>query len=211
MRTNALIEALAKDIEPVRPARTWRRFVGAGALGAMLAGLIVVGVFGIRHDLSAAALTVAAKNFYCLLAVAAAAPLAFTLSQPNTGARKWLWPSLLLILASLGAAGVALAMTAPDLRLSAWLAGGFPECLRRIPILATPVAAALLFVVRGLSPTRLTLAGAALGGLSGAIAAVAYSWFCPVDSIAYIATWYLASILLCAALGAALGRWLLRW
>lgn len=211
MRTNALIEALAKDIEPVRRARTWRRFAAAGAVGAALAGMIVVGVFGIRPDLSAAALTVAAKNFYCLLAVAAAAPLAFALSQPNTGARKWLWPSLFLILASLGAAGAALVMTAPDLRLSTWLAGGFPECLRRIPILATPVAAALLFVVRGLSPTRLTLAGAALGGLSGAIAAVAYSWFCPVDSIAYIATWYLASILLCAALGAALGRWLLRW
>jgi hypothetical protein len=120
-------------------------------------------------------------------------------------------PSLLVIAGSLAAAAVALAMTAPELRMSAWLAGGFPECLRRIPILATPVAAALLFVARGLAPTRLTLAGAALGGLSGAIAAVAYSWFCPVDSLAYVATWYLASILLCAALGALFGRWLLRW
>lgn len=211
MKTDALIEALAKNIQPVRVAPVWPRFAAASIVGGLLAGAVVVAVFGIRHDLSDAALTVAAKNFYCLLAVAAAAPLAFSLSQPNTSAKGWLWPSLVLIVASFAAAALALATTAPELRWSEWLAGGFPECLRRIPILATPVAAALLFVARGLAPTRLTLAGAALGGLAGAIAAVAYSWFCPVDSLAYVATWYLTSILLCAALGAAFGRWLLRW
>lgn len=211
MRTDALIDALARDIEPLGVAPTWRRFALAGLVGAALAGLVVWALFGVRDNLSDVMGVVLAKSFYCLAAVAAAAPLAYVLSQPNTGARAWVVPAALLVVASLAVAGLVLAYTAPEARLSAWLAGGFPECLRRIPILATPVAVALLFVTRGLSPTRLTFAGAALGGLAGAIAAVAYSWFCPVDSIAYVATWYLASILLCAALGALFGRWLLRW
>jgi hypothetical protein len=118
---------------------------------------------------------------------------------------------VLLVVASLATASLIIANTEASARLSTWLAGGFPECLRRIPILAAPVAVVLLFVVRGMSPTRLTLAGAALGGLSGAIAAVAYSLFCPVDSVAYVTTWYLVAILVCAGIGAATGKWLLRW
>lgn len=211
MRTDALIDALAHDIQPVRASSNWRRFALAGFVGAILAGLVVWALFGVRDNLSDVIGVVLAKSLYCLVAVAAAAPLAYVLSQPNTGARAWVVPAALIVVASLAVAAFVLANTAPEARAQAWLAGGFPECLRRIPILATPVAVTLLFVARGLSPTRLTLAGGALGGLAGAIAAVAYSWFCPIDSVAYVATWYLASILLCAALGAVFGRWLLRW
>lgn len=209
MTTDALIDALASDVRPVRVGRSTRRFAVAALVGLALAGFVVWALFGVREgDVLGAIL---AKGAYCLAAVAAVAPLAFVLSRPNTGARNLLVPTALFVLSSLVVAGLVIANTAPEARLSAWLAGGFPECLRRIPILATPVAVVLLFVARGMSPTRLTLAGAALGGLAGAIAAVAYSWFCPVDSVAYVATWYLASILLCAGIGAATGKWLLRW
>ncbi len=211
MKTDALISALAQDIQPVQLTPIWRRFAAASLVGAALAGLAVWVVFGVREHLSEVMSAVLTKSAYCLAAVAVAAPLAYTLSQPNTRVRGWIGPALLLIVASLSVAGVIVATSPAEQRLSVWLAGGFPECLRRIPMLAAPVAVALLFVARGLSPTRLTLAGAAIGGLAGAIAAVAYSWFCPVDSVAYVATWYLAAILLCAGLGAALGRWLLRW
>ncbi|HCK85369.1 MAG TPA: anti-sigma F factor [Hyphomonadaceae bacterium] len=211
MKTDALIEALAKEIEPARPARTRCRFTLAALAGGLLAACVVAALFGIRGDLGQAMPAVIAKTLYCLAAVAAAAPLAFVLSQPNTRMRGWLAPAALLVAASLGVAAWIVAQTPADARFDVWLAGGFPECLRRIPILATPVAVALLFIVRTLSPTRLTLAGAAVGGLSGAIAAVAYSWFCPVDSVAYVATWYLSAMLICAGLGALFGRWLLRW
>ncbi len=211
MKTDALIAALAQDIQPVRLTPIWRRFAAASLVGAALSGLVVWIVFGVREHLSGAMFAVLAKSVYCLAAVVAAAPLAYALSQPNTRVRGWIAPALLLIVASLSVAGLVVAMSPTEQRLSVWLAGGFPECLRRIPMLAAPVAVALLFVARGLSPTRLTLAGAAVGGLAGAIAAVAYSWFCPVDSVAYVATWYLAAILLCAGLGAVSGRWLLRW
>jgi|CXWL01.1.fsa_nt_gi hypothetical protein len=211
MKTDALIAALAHDIQPIRLTPTWRRFAAAGLVGAALASLVVWVVFGVREHLSDAMFAVLTKSAYSLVAVAIAAPLAYALSQPNTRIRAWIAPAIVLIVASLLVAGFVVAMAPTEQRLSVWLAGGFPECLRRIPMLAAPVAVALLFVVRGLTPTRLTFAGAAVGGLAGAIAAVAYSWFCPVDSVAYVATWYLAAILLCAGLGAVFGRWLLRW
>lgn len=211
MKTDALIAALAQDIQPVRLTPIWWRFAAASLVGAALAGLVVWVVFGVREHLSDAMFAVLTKSAYGLVAVAIAAPLAYALSQPNTRIRAWIAPAIVLIVASLLVAGFVVAMAPTEQRLSVWLAGGFPECLRRIPMLATPVAVALVFVTRGLTPTRLTLAGAAVGGLAGAIAAVAYSWFCPVDSVAYVATWYLAAILLCAGLGAVFGRWLLRW
>lgn len=211
MKTDTLVEALARDIEPVGRPRTQTKFALATLFGAVLAACVVSILFGLRDNLGGAIGAVTAKSLYCLTIAAAAAPLAYLLSQPNISARRWVLPVALVVLASFSIAGLSLATIPAEARMSAWLAGGFPECLRRIPILATPVAVALLFVARSMAPTRLTLAGASIGGLSGAIAAVAYSWFCPVDSVAYVATWYLAAILLCAALGAVFGRWLLRW
>jgi hypothetical protein len=154
---------------------------------------------------------VVAKSVYCLAVVAALTPLAFELSQPNSGVRSWWMPIALIVLLSAGTTGVLLALTPAPERLSAWMAGDLPVCLRRIPILAAPVAFALVLAARTIAPTRLTLAGAAIGAMSGGIAAIVYSWSCRVDSIAYVATWYPVAILICAALGAASGRWLLRW
>jgi len=212
MKTDNLIDALAQDLAPTPSRPIWPRLLLASLVGAALATAIVVFGYGIRTDFGAAINAVLAKTALSLAAVLIAAPLAYKLARPNTGIRSWLWPAFGLVVASFSVAAFALAQTAPDARLSAWLAGGgLPECLKRIPVLAVPVAIALVFVVRGLSPTRLTLAGAAIGGLSAAVGAVAYSLFCPIDSVAYVATWYVAAILLCAGIGAVLGRWLLRW
>ena len=46
MKTDALIEALAKDITPVEAPRTGARFAAAAVLGAVLAGLVVAALFG---------------------------------------------------------------------------------------------------------------------------------------------------------------------
>lgn len=211
MKTEALIESLARDVQPVRSKPFGLHLDTAGAVGLALAFLGVFFVYGVRSDLSGSMIAVFAKAAFCFAGLVVAAPLLYLLSRPNIGARAWLAPVFLLSAVSLGVAAIVLVQTPPETRLHAWIDAGVPACLQRIPLLAVPVAAALLFVVRGLAPTRLTFAGAALGGVAGAIAGIAYSWFCPVDSIAYVATWYLAAILLCAGIGAVLGRWLLRW
>jgi hypothetical protein len=95
--------------------------------------------------------------------------------------------------------------------MEAWLGGGFPWCLVVVPVLAAPTAAGLLWLMRSFAPTRLTLAGASIGALSGGVGAMAYSMYCPVDSVAFVTTWYVVAIGLCAAIGAAVGARLLRW
>jgi hypothetical protein len=80
-----------------------------------------------------------------------------------------------------------------------------------VPLLAAPTGAGLIWLARGLAPTRLAASGAAIGALAGGIGAMAYSMYCPVDSAAFVATWYALAIALCAAVGAIVGSILLRW
>jgi hypothetical protein len=70
---------------------------------------------------------------------------------------------------------------------------------------------ALFLWLRKQAPTRPALAGMAAGTLSGAMAAMAYALTCPVDSAAFVATWYPLAITACAALGALAGKFALRW
>jgi hypothetical protein len=99
----------------------------------------------------------------------------------------------------------------PENRMQAWTGGAFPWCLVLIPLLATPTAALLVWTLRAFAPTRLTLMGAAVGGLSGGVGAMAYAMYCPVDSVAFVVTWYSLGIAIAAALGALIGPRLLRW
>ena len=65
--------------------------------------------------------------------------------------------------------------------------------------------------MRQLAPTRLVLAGASAGFLSGAASAALYCFHCPETAAPFILIWYTLGILMTTALGAALGRWALRW
>ena len=56
-----------------------------------------------------------------------------------------------------------------------------------------------------------TLAGASAGFLSGATSAALYCFHCPETAAPFILIWYTLGILLTTALGALLGRWILRW
>jgi hypothetical protein len=63
----------------------------------------------------------------------------------------------------------------------------------------------------GLAPTRLALAGAAAGLLSGAGGALIYALYCTEMAAPFISIWYLLGMMIPAAVGAMLGRQLLRW
>ena len=43
------------------------------------------------------------------------------------------------------------------------------------------------------------------------VGAMAYAMYCPIDSAAFVVTWYAVAIGLCAAIGALVGSILLRW
>ncbi|HCK85066.1 MAG TPA: anti-sigma F factor [Hyphomonadaceae bacterium] len=168
-------------------------------------------LFGVRADFGDAFVAVLLKVGFGLAAAAAAAPLLLELARPNTRARHVAIPAFLFAAASTAIAFLAFLVTPAEARMESWLGGGVPECLYRIPLLAAPIAIALFLAVRGLGPTRLSLAGAAIGAVSGSLAAIAYASCCPMDSALYVASWYLAAILFCAAVGAVLVGRALKW
>ncbi len=105
---------------------------------------------------------------------------------------------------------IALMGKPSDERMAAWMGGSFPWCLVLIPVLAAPTAAGLVWIMRSLAPTRLTLSGAAIG-LQRRRGRHGLRHVLPDRSMAFVTTWYTLAIALCAALGALIGSRFLRW
>lgn len=210
METDALIQTLARDPKVKGPPmRASLGICTAAALAYSVLAILVVA--GARPGFAEHAPWVAAKAGLSLLFALAAAPLLLRLSRPGQGAGAWL-PLLgvLLVGCAMTVAG-SLASVADSERMRAFTGGAFPICAIVIPTLAAPSAAALFLWLRKQAPTRPALAGMAAGVLSGALAAMAYAFTCPVDSAAFVAMWYPVAIIACAAAGALAGRFALRW
>ena len=84
-------------------------------------------------------------------------------------------------------------------------------CACLVTLTALPTLAATFWALRKLAPTRLTLAGAGAGLFAGAAGAFVYCFHCTEEAAPFIAVWYTLGIALVTALGALLGRPLLRW
>jgi hypothetical protein len=211
MRTDQLIDLLARGVEPEQ-RKGWALRLGltlAGGL-ALAAALIVFGP-GPRVDFMAERMPVMLKAGFAAAAAAIVLPLAVQLMKPGRPLGWRLGAVLAFVALSALATAIALMGEAPGQRMQAWTGGGFPWCIVIVPLLAAPTAAALMWLMRAFAPTRLTLTGAAIGALAGGIGAMAYAMYCPVDSVAFVTTWYVLAIALCAALGALVGARLLRW
>jgi hypothetical protein len=211
VKTDDLINMLARDVEPAaRPG--WRRKLVLTALvGFVVAlALVVIGV-GVRPDIGAARMPVMMKAMFSALAAAVVLPIAVRLMRPGRPLGWRIGAVLLFVGVCVLCAVTALMGEEPDQRMNAWMGGGFPWCVVVIPLLAAPTAAGLLWLMRAFAPTRLTMAGAAIGAFSGGVGAMAYAMYCPVDSVAFVTTWYVLAIAICAVLGAVIGAKVLRW
>lgn len=84
-------------------------------------------------------------------------------------------------------------------------------CLTIIPSLALLPLVVSLCALRGGATTAPALSGGLAGLASAGLAIIAYGVFCTEDNPVFVATWYSLAAVLVAALGAILGRSLLRW
>lgn len=204
--TQALIDRLATHVAAgPRAVAPDRALIVGVACAAAAVLLIVVLAWGPRPDLAPALLRPALQLKLALgAALAAGGYLAATrLARPDAGNAPilwfWLGAALLLILLLAGAGNVDLAAGAPL------------RCVAALLLLSlAPLAVAVSVLRRGAS-VRPTLTGFGAGLMSGGIAALAYSLYCPVDALGYVALWYSAGILCSGLLGGGLGRVLLRW
>jgi hypothetical protein len=91
------------------------------------------------------------------------------------------------------------------------LGGSWEVCSASIAALSVPLLAALLWMLRGMAPTRPALVGASAGLMAGAMASLVYSLHCIETAYAFVAVWYVAGIAVMTGVGALLGSRLLRW
>lgn len=211
MKTEKLIDALARGVEPAQRPRWARRLALTLVAGLAVAVVLLAIGLGVRPDIGAARMPIMLKAAFSAACAAVLLPLVVQLMKPGRPLGWRIGAVLLFVGVCAIATVVALMGEMPERRFEAWMGGAFPWCLVVIPLLAAPTAALLLWFMRAFAPTRLALAGAAIGALAGGVGAMAYAMYCPVDSVAFVTTWYVLAIALCAALGALIGSKLLRW
>ena len=131
-------------------------------------------------------------------------------ARAGAQARTPLWLLAVPVVALVVAASVQL--SDPKANSAALIMGTSADvCPLLILMLSLPIFGGLLLALRRLAPTRLGLAGAVAGLTAGGWAAVVYAFHCPESTAPFIVIWYSLGIVLATALGAAVGRFALRW
>jgi hypothetical protein len=190
------------------------RVLGVGlAAGILGSTLLMMATIGVRHDfvemLSGGAFWL--KFVYTFVIAALGLRLVERLGRPGTDARL---PLLFLAVpvATIMALMAMQMMPASDGARRVLIMGHSANvCTMLIAALALPLFVGLFWSLKQLAPTRLTQAGAAAGLLAGSASATVYAFHCTESAATFIAIWYTAGILLTTLMGAALGRWALRW
>jgi len=213
MRTDLLVSMLATDVAPADRHAVARRIGVAWLAGAGGALLLVLSLYGPRHDLHAMLSTPLfwfKLAFPALVALGAAVGIA-RIARPGVRIGH-AWIGVALPVAVLWIAGVLVWSLAPPAWRDALLFGQtWRSCPFSIPFLSMPGFIALLHALRALAPTRLRQAGALAGLLAGATATLAYCIHCPEMGVPFWAVWYVLGIAAPTALGALAGPAWLRW
>lgn len=211
MRTDDLISTLVADERSPPPG--WVRSIGlATGIGTLVTALVFLGIVGFRPDMADAFTTwrfdlkLGLIVFALVLALRDAARLRNPTAS-NFASRE----SLLLPLAILCAVAIEFWLTPQEDWTARLFGTNWLVCLIAIPVLSLAPLAAGLYAMRSGAPASAATAGAAIGRLAAAMAALVYALHCIDDSPLFVAAWYSISTLGVIAAGAFAGRYLLRW
>jgi hypothetical protein len=213
MRTDELILQLADRARPMRRGAVALRLIAALLAGMGLSFAVMLPWLGVRPDLQEAAGTASywVKFAYTLALAAAAFWVTERLARPGGRARLQGLAVLIPFLAVAVLAAVQLWTAPPAEHMPLWLGDSWGECPWRIVVLSLPILAAVLWAVRGMAPTRLTLAGLAAGLTAGAAGAWVYGFHCGETAMPFLALWYTLGVVVTGGFGALVARPLLRW
>ena len=213
MKTEDLVALLSTRVEPVDAAHGRRRFLLAAGVGSAIAVALVLRGLKLNPGLGQAILVPMfwVREAFCAALAGAGMMGLARLARP--GRRLGIVPAAVVIPVVamwLLAMAVLTAASPPD-RLALIVGRTARVCPFLIALLAVPSFIAFIWLLRGLAPTRLRLAGAAAGFAAGSIGALAYSLHCPEFAAPFIAAWYLLGMAIPTVIGAWLGPRLLRW
>ncbi|MBM3362983.1 MAG: DUF1109 family protein [Betaproteobacteria bacterium] len=211
MKTDTLIEMLARQAGPAPDFPVGRHLAAAASLGLLASSVLALALIG---PLPAAVFYTAApwiKLVYAVLLLVGTSALAARLSRPvsSTVMARAAVTSVFLLMLLAGA--VTLITTPEGGRWSALLGQTWWICPWMLMMLSLPALTAILWAMRSLAPTRLKQAGFAAGLVAGVLGAMGYSLACPETSVAFVAIWYSMGIALTGWVGQWLGPEVLRW
>jgi hypothetical protein len=213
MRTEELIEAIARDAAAPRPWLAGRMAAALLAGGAVAYALFALDL-GVRPDLLWAMLIdwrFPLKVTIAALSLAGACWAARRLARPETRARDVaIGLALAPLVLALGV-GLELVTLPADEWTTRAIGTNARVCLTSIPLLSLAPLATMLAAMRAGAPSSAPLAGAVAGLIAGGIGATLYATHCTDDSPLFVALWYPLGIALVALAGAVAGGRLLRW
>jgi hypothetical protein len=213
MKTEELVSLLSTGVEAVDPGLSSRRWLPALGGGAAVAVLLTAGLLKLNPELwqEGSKPMFWVRESYCAVLGALALVALVRLGRP--GSRLGLAPIgiAVVVIAMWVLATVTLAAAAPQSRARLILGFTAGACPFLIALLAAPLLAAILWVMRSLAPTRLRWTGTASGFAAGSIGALVYTLHCPELAAPFLGLWYLLGMLIPTAIGAWLGPRLLRW
>lgn len=213
MKTDDLVTMLARGAAAVDAHATARRYtVGIGA-GVCVAGLMMAMLLGPRHDLELAARLPMFWAKLAFVAALAAASVSLALRVARPGVSLGLAPlAVALPIVAMWALAVVVLGRSDGAEAGPLFFGRtWRTCPLLIALLSAPVFVGMVWVMRGMAPTNLRAAGAVVGFVSGAMAALVYSIHCPELGAPFLGFWYLLGVLIPTAVGALAGPRLLRW
>jgi hypothetical protein len=211
MKTDTLIDMLARNAGPAPRALAARRLSPAAAAGLLASAALAIAWFGVIPAPLFATAVPWTKMAYASALALAAGWLTARLSRPAAPIAQPRGLAVLVLLAMALVGGVSLVATPAGARLDALLGKSWSSCPWTVLALSLPALVASLWSVRGLAPTRPRAAGFAAGLLAGSVGAFGYALSCPEASPAFVAVWYTLGIVFTGGVGAALGPRVLRW
>lgn len=213
MQTDDLIRTLAAEARPVRRGALLLRLLAALIAGMLISFAVMIPWLGLRPDLQEAAGTTPywAKFGYTLALAVGAFFVTERLARPDGRARAQGLAMLVPFCAVVILAVIQLWGAPPVEHIPLWMGQSWGLCPWRIVVLSLPILGAMIWAMRGMAPTRLSLAGLAAGLVAGAAGAWVYAFHCDETAMPFLALWYTLGVAVTGAVGALIARPLLRW
>jgi hypothetical protein len=152
------------------------------------------------------------KQALPLLAVLVLLPGFSLVCYPETETR---WPRMLMALVAVSLLPIMFVFHLFLYPTQEWIpliqGGSMTRCIVLIPLLASVVLSAQIFVLRRGASSQPVLAGMQAGLIAGAISTIVYANFCTEDDPMFYGIWYGCGIAISMLIGALSGWRFLRW